>query len=339
MTTDANGLSAVLNVVKEREIEIAENLRVRYCRRLMRHSVSLTLLRFLPSYLKWADVVHLTAVYSFPTIPTLLACKILDKPVVWTPRGAFRRWQGSTKVQVKAVWECICRSVAPGRLVLHVTSEEEAKESLEKFPKLKTFIIPNGVTIPDQVTHHISNRSLRLLYLGRLHPIKGIENLLHACNILSGTSDNKWLLTIAGPGDQSYIRTLRALIEELELSQQVKMLGEVSGEVKKRVFENADIVILPSYTENFGMVVAEALVYGVPVIASKGTPWRRVEEKKCGLWVSNDAESLARAIKQMSQMPLGEMGLRGREWMQREFSWNTKAEEMVNLYKTLSNGP
>jgi len=335
LTTDANGLSAVLNVVKGREIEIGEGLRVRYCRRLIRHSVSPTLLRFLPSYLKWADVVHLTAVYSFPTIPTLLACKILDKPVIWSPRGALQRWKGSTRVQIKSVWESVCRIIIPQKLVLHVTSQEEAGESLEKFPKLKTCIIPNGVTIPVEVTHHISNGSLRLLYLGRLHPIKGIENLLEACKIFSSDPEMVWSLTIAGAGDPIYSEHIRIKIKEWALSENVKMIGEVKGDSKQKVFENMDVVIVPSYAENFGMVVAEALAHGVPVIASKGTPWKRLEEIGCGFWVDNDPRSLVEAIERISKLPLRDMGQRGREWIEREFDWPIVTEKMIRLYQSL----
>jgi len=87
------------------------------------------------------------------------------------------------------------------------------------------------------------------------------------------------------------------------------------------------------------MVVAEALAYGVPVIVSKGTPWKRLEEIGCGLWVDNDPESLAKSIEQMSRMPLREMGQRGREWMAKEFSWPLIAEKMTDLYKSLLATP
>jgi glycosyltransferase involved in cell wall biosynthesis len=185
------------------------------------------------------------------------------------------------------------------------------------------------------------NGTIRLLYLGRLHPIKGIENLLGACTLLDDHSID-WSLTIAGSGDASYTTRLLARLSELGLrvgeqpaSRHVVMRGEVSPSETQALFQSADIVVVPSYTENFGMVVAEALAHGVPVIASTGTPWRRLNEKGCGMCVSNDAQSLATAIEQMSRMPLNEMGLKGREWMQRECSWADRARTMMELYKTL----
>jgi glycosyltransferase involved in cell wall biosynthesis len=338
LTTDADGLARVLDVEKNQEVEAANGLRIRYCRRLMRHSVSLTLLRLLPSYIRWADVVHLTAVYSFPTIPTLLVCKILGKPVVWSPRGALQRWEGSTRLWAKSVWEWVCRRVAPQQCILDVTSEEEARASLERFPGIEITVIPNGIEIPEQVTHIPGKGIFRLLYIGRLHPIKGIENLLSACKMLNDSSDIPWSLTIAGAGDPHYTEALRTYIAKLALIPQVQMVGEVIGIAKKQIFENTDISIVPSYTENFGIVIAEALAHGIPVIASRGTPWKRVEEIGCGLWVANEPESLVEAIEQMSRTPLREMGLRGREWMQREFSWPLIAQKMVQVYEILVQG-
>ena len=337
LTTDANGPTAVLDSAQGREIEMGEGLHVRYCRRLLRHSVSPTLLRLLPSYIRWADVVHLTAVYSFPTIPTLLTCMLLGKPVVWSPRGSLQSWRGGIpRSIVKAVWDRLCRAIASERLILHVTSEEEGRESRERFPSIKAAVISNGVEVPEKVEHRQGNSVLRLLYLGRLHPKKAIENLLLACQMLAGQGMSPWSLTIVGAGDQSYTQSIRARIDELKIGRQVRMVGEVYGDVKQALFENVDIVVMPSHTENFGLVVAEALAHGVPVIASKGTPWKRIDDVGCGLWVDNDPESLAKALARMSRMPLREMGQRGRQWIQREFSWDERAKEMADLYYTIS---
>lgn len=137
---------------------------------------------------------------------------------------------------------------------------------------------------------------------------------------------------MAGTGDLNYTKTTKVRIEELGLSRSVEMVGEVLGEAKRRLFEKADMAVVPSYTENFGMVVAEALAHGVPVIASRGTPWKRLEEIGCGMWVRNTPEELAEAIERMSRMPLREMGWRGRNWMEREFGWESRAQEMIRCY-------
>lgn len=311
---------------------------VYFCRRKFGVSVAPGLLWHMIGQVRWAGVVHLTAVYSFPTIPSLLACKLLGKPVVWSPRGALQRWEGSTRPALKAVWERVCRHLAPKRLVLHVTSEEEAKDSGERFPGVGTVVIPNGIDIPEKVIRANANGILRLLYLGRLDPKKGIENLLTACAMLDGRLGCPWSLTIAGTGDRKYISALKARIDALGLSRSVRTVGEIVGEAKRALFERADITVVPSHTENFGVVVAEALAHSVPLIASRGTPWQRLEQTGCGLWVSNAPEELAEAVVQMSQMPLREMGERGRAWMQREFSWDSRAQQVIQCYETMASG-
>jgi len=218
-------------------------------------------------------------------------------------------------------------------MTLHLTSEQERHDTLARFPKLRAAVIPNGVDVPAELTPIGSDRELRLLFIGRLDPIKGIENLLTACSMLPIYSDMVWRLTIAGWGKPAYVAEIKKQIVALGLNERVKMVGEVLGDAKKKLFENSDVTLVPSYTENFGIVVAEALAHGIPVIAGKGTPWSGLEQKGCGLWVENDPKTLAGAIRRISLMPLRDMGVRGQEWMQTEFSWRSVANRMLDLYR------
>src|SRR5262249_9643014 len=143
-------------------------------------------------------------------------------------------------------------------------------------------------------------------------------------------------LAIAGKGDADYTAFLHQRIAALRIEERVTMLGEVIGEAKKATLENADLAVFPSFTENFGIVVAEALAHGVPVIASKATPWSEVERRGCGLWVDNDAAALKQAILRVSRMPMRKMGMRGREWMLAEFSWDRAAAATAALYERLT---
>lgn len=333
LTTDTDGIGRNLDVPTDREVEV-DGLRVRYCHKLLRNSVSLDLLGALRECIRWADVVHLIAVYSFPTFPTLAYCRKLRKPLVWSPRGSLQRWQGSTRVLPKFLWEQICAKLAlTEKLWLHTTSDEEAKQSQARFPDVRAVVIRNGVDIPDQIeTTDAPGRILRITYLGRLHPIKGIENLLEACGLMDGDHES-WHLKIAGTGEGDYPNTLRSKVSNLKLQQKVEFLGEVSGAAKEHLFANSDIVVAPSYVENFGMVIAESLAHAVPVIAGRGTPWEGLQTNGCGLWVENDPHTLAAAIREIRSMPLREMGRRGRCWMQREFSWQSVSRQMLTVYQ------
>jgi len=334
LTTDSDGPKTRKNIsFKAFPEKFPAGYEVYYCRRLFAQSVSLELLTRLWSMVYWAEVVHLTATYSFPTIPTLLVCRILRKPVVWSPRGALQRWQGTTRARAKSVWERLANSLCdPGRVVLHTTSEEEKNESWPRMPRTQPRVIHNGVNLPGlNGGRSQRNGSLRLLYVGRLHPIKGIENLLRALVLIKGEVS----LTLCGDGDLHYRRSLESLVSELSLVGRVTFRGAIDEATKARQFLEADLCVVPSFKENFSLVVAESLSYAVPVVVGDGTPWKQVDQIGCGRCVQNSPDELAKAIEALGAAPLTEMGLRGRDWMQREFGWDVVAEQMLATYREL----
>lgn len=337
LTTDTAGPSRNDSVpVASFPMHYSEGYEVYFCHRWWAASIAPGMFLRLWPMIRWADVVHLTAVYSPPTIPTLLICRLLGKPVVWSPRGALQRWEGATKLLAKNTWELVCNMlIRSGRCFLHVTGEAEAVDSVERISKAIVKLIPNGVDIAETPQNRVwlPEGKLRLLYIGRLHPIKGIENLLRALKILAAES---FTLEIYGSGDDAYSLSLSNLVHELGLDHCVSFRGHVDGEKKKNAFINADVCVVPSYTENFGMVVAEALAHGVPVIASKGTPWEKIERHDCGLWVENSPKSLANAISYMRKSDLQQMGFRGWLWMKKDFSWEKIAHQMKTTYVQLA---
>lgn len=334
LTTDSDGPHTRARIsVKAFPEKFPAGFQVYYCRRIAGQSISPALLQRLWSMVRWADVVHLTATYSFPTLPTLLVCRMLGKPVVWSPRGALQRWPGTTRAGAKSVWEKVCNLLCGARrVVLHFTSDEERRESASRIPRARSIVIHNGIELPglngDQSER---NGSLRLLYLGRLHPIKGIENLLRALAVVK----RDVTLSVCGDGEPSYRRWLESLASELSLDGRVAFCGPVDEPAKARQFHASDLCVVPSFKENFSMVVAESLSHAVPVIVGDGTPWKQVDKMGCGRCVANTPDALAQAIEALSDAPLREMGLRGRAWMQEEFSWSTVAEQMLATYREL----
>jgi glycosyltransferase involved in cell wall biosynthesis len=335
LTTDANGARAVLDVDRSRDVTLFPNLSVRYCPRIGRESLSPTFLRLLPEYLRWAEVVHLMAVYSPPTIPTLLAAHALRRPVVWSPRGMLQRWEASRNRRLKDAWDQVCRLVAARDTTLLFTSREEADESNARFGGFPWEIIPNGVDLPERVAHVGEEGAIRLVFLGRLHPIKGLENLLAGFARYRHTTKLRATLTLAGSGEADYVASLRAKIAELGLGDHVEMPGSVDGEAKTALFAHADVVLVPSFRESFSIVVIEALGHEVPVIAARGTPWKRLEDEGCGLWVDNDPASLAAAMERIEGMPRRAMGEKGRALVEREYTWDLVGRETVALYRGL----
>lgn len=327
LTTDSNGPGQRIDVETAHQDQ-ADSYEIVYCRRLLPPDISPGLLLRLAGKIRRADVVHLNGVYSFTTIPTLVLCRLMKKPLAWSTMGGLQRWEGSTRQGMKAWWERICNLLCqPDRVLMHVTSEEEKTESLEKIPRASALVLRNGIDIPplDGPLRNYRGDTVRLLYIGRLHPIKGIENLLAAMTMVKRNVH----LAICGEGEPAYEASLRALVAELKLDKVVRFHGRVDGELKEQHFRNADLCIAPSFKEAFCTVVLESLARAVPVIASHGIPWERVVEKGCGLWVSNEPQELAAAIDQAASMPLSEMGRRGRAWMEQDYSWSQVAAEMI----------
>lgn len=308
---------------------------VHFAHKWAQTSVAPGLVAELPRLIAWADVVHVTAVYSFPTIPTLLASRLAGKPILWSARGALQRWEHTRKRLLKQTWEQTCATILMGHPhAIHVTSPEEAIAAHTQLPKSPTIEIPNGVDTPESLPERPwqPEGRTRILYLGRFDPIKGIENLIDAV-ALAKTPNLE--LTLYGSGDPAYTSSLSRRIEEKDLASRVKLAGFVEGAEKVRVFENADICVLPSFSENFGMTVVEALSHGIPVIAATGTPWSQLPAHQAGLWVGNEPESLARAMDELAEKDLRAWGQRGRTWMRETFDWSAVAKRMADTYRKL----
>lgn len=332
LTTDTSGRESAQRL--DPRVASARSLNgyaIRYCRKNIGADFSLPMLAALPSAARWADVVHLTGVYSSPTLPTLAFCRILRRPIVWSPRGALQRWQGSTRPALKAVWEGACRLASPSPMVLHVTTDEEGKASKTRMPDAALAVIPNGVECPEFLPSkaQVPAAPLQVLYMGRIHPIKAIDNLLRA---IARSAPGAARLLICGEGDARYTARLHELARELALEDRVEFAGHVEGERKREAFLRADALVLPSHSENFGVAAAEALAYGVPVIAARGTPWKELETRGCGLWTENTPEALAAAIQSLARADRAAMGAKGREWAREAFAWPVIASKMVAVY-------
>jgi glycosyltransferase involved in cell wall biosynthesis len=342
LTTDSAGpqKNDVLDV--EKLDSKLYNYKVHFTHRNFGKSFSFEMIRKMFSLIQKAEIVHLTGVYSPPTIPTLILSRILRKPLVWSPRGAILEtfeWKNARRQILKRMWNRVCNFfIAPGKVILQVTSQEEQIASLASLPKAQAIIIKNGVPVLQSLPQHewLPNGNTRLLFIGRIHPKKGIENLLDAIKLLN---DSSFILKIYGTGEQKYINELKQHASGLGLlNSSVFFMGHVDGDEKQNAFLNADICVIPSHSENFGIVIAESLAHGVPVIASRQTPWQKMEEKDCGLWVKNDLASLVQAIQKIRSMDIEEMGENGWLWMKDEFGWEKIAQKTYTTYQEILKG-
>jgi glycosyltransferase involved in cell wall biosynthesis len=141
----------------------------------------------------------------------------------------------------------------------------------------------------------------RIVYMGRLHSIKGLDLLMRAWAAMQDRSPGVELLVV-GDGKPDDRRHLDALVRQLGL-RSVRFQPPVSGTAKDAILAEASLLVLPSHSENFGMVVAEALSAGVPVAASSGTPWQGLTEHRCGWWLERNVEDWAEALVSAATMP------------------------------------
>ncbi|CAN5543494.1 glycosyltransferase [soil metagenome] len=231
---------------------------------------------------------------------------------------------------------------------LHATAESEVRTLRDFGLRAPIALMPNGVPLAWLESRGDASRFRQrigleqderiLLFLSRLHPIKGLPLALEAL------ADNRarlgvWRLVIAGPDERAHRSELEALTARLGISRLVRFTGALHGAEKRDAFAAAELFVLPSHSENFGIVVAEALGAGVPVLTTHGTPWSELETYQCGWWVPVDSDAIGAALLHAATLPAGElreMGDRGRALIEARYVWSSVAERALAVYSWLA---
>jgi glycosyltransferase involved in cell wall biosynthesis len=250
-------------------------------------------------------------------------------------------WALSYKARRKKLaWSLYQRQIVATATALVATSELECGSLKGLFPNLPVAVIPNGVSFPREVENCRASTApvgRRLLFMSRVHPKKNLPALVKAWkDVCERPSCADWVLQIAGPDEVGHLSEIKALVHSFGLDSRVSFLGPVSENEKSVVLSRADVFVLPSFSENFGIVVVEALAHGLPVIATRGTPWNALVDMKCSGWVDPTPAALARAIAEAIDLMPAErklMGARGREFAKAAFSWDEIGSETVQLYE------
>lgn len=248
-----------------------------------------------------ADVVHVNSLFYPASFGWIILCQCLNKPVVWSPHGELSPAAIQFRSQLKRFLLTIFKGCCSG-VLFHATCTEEANQIRQHFG--------SHVRVGERrTTMELPAVAVRvakpyLLFMGRLHPIKGIDRLLDALGASVLFRESGYSLVVAGPEtDTVYVQELKALVLRLGLSGKVSFVGPVQGQSKEQLYADARLLILPSHSENFGNVVIESLAQGTPVIASANTPWQVLEQEGAGRWVPNEPASLRQAIEPFLTMP------------------------------------
>jgi len=348
LTTDANGAERV-PAPAGREVELptrdGASLRVLYARRRWRHTVSPELVRALAARMRWAEVAHLTAVYSFPTLPTLLAARLTRTPLIVSPRGSFGPWGRRRRRVAKAPFNALLRRLARRGVTFHATAGPEAEDIRAVLGDVRVAIVPNGVdagefrTLPTDAGRWLRNvASLKaddgplVGCLGRVHAKKGLEHLVRATPALVQQWPRIHAL-LAGPDDGTERARLEALAAGLGIGERLHFLDGMYGADRIAFLAGLDVFVLPSLDENFGNAIAEALAAGTPVVASRHCPWPELETERCGRWIEADPAAVTAAVDGLLRGEPAAMGARGRAFIMRERQMSAAAEKMRHAYR------
>lgn len=282
------------------------------------------------------EIVHVHGAWMQIHFEAVRIASRVGVPVVTSPRGMLQSWSFSHHAFKKwLAWRAYQRRTCQRSTVFHATSPQEAADLRGLVPDKPVFVVPNGVDFPGVMPAAEPGRPDQVLYLGRIHPVKALDILLRAWRSVRARG---WNLVIVGPDEGGHRGALEELSRRLGLEGRVRFHGEVSENEKWGLLRNARVFVLPSQTENFGIAVAEALAAGLPVIATKGTPWEGLPKHGCGWWVECSENALATALQDAVGKGAGDlerMGSRGRDWAEVEFSWKSIAQRMRQVYSWL----
>lgn len=285
------------------------------------------------------DLLHNHGLWMMPNVYPGQAAVQRGMPLVVSPRGTMSQWaMQSGSVVKKFFWPLLQRPALVATACFHATAMSEYEDIRRMGFRQPVAVLPNGIDMPVLRVKYAGSLQT-LLFLGRVHPVKGLDMLLPAWGAVQDRFPD-WRLQIAGPDSRGYLARMKALAGELGLKR-IEFLGPVYGEQKWQAYRDADLFILPTHSENFGMAVAEALASGTPAIVTKGAPWAGLEAHDAGWWIDIGVDPLASCLEtalSCSFETLVEKGRRGREWMQREFSWRHIGRCMAETYHWVLQG-
>ncbi len=355
LTTDANGDEgqAPLDVPLNQPVE-TDGYRTVYfrCSPFRRYKFSLPLLQWLKRHGTEYDIAHIHALFSPVSSAAATVARWQNLPYILRPLGTLDPADLAKKKQFKQLYAALLeRPNIKGATALHFTSEQEAKVSERFGVNTRDVVLPLGVVLPKfscsdadaqqriRQRYGISEGVPIVLFMSRIDPKKGLDLLLPALEELCRTDKRfHFILSGGNPQDQAYVETIGQRIDNSILKDCSTITGFVSGDLKAQILQAADVFVLPSYYENFGIAVAEAMMAGKPVVISDQVHiWQDIKSSQSG-WVTGcDQAGLTQTLVNAlaNSVDRRQRGENGRAFAQENYGWDAIASRMLKTYHQL----
>ncbi len=301
-------------------------------------------------HIEHADVLHLHTPWEPANLQLAQIARSCGTPYVVSVHGMLDDWVMKTSTLKKQVFLRLGgRKMLHQASFVHCTAQAELTQVTKLIPKSTLAVIPYvfdpseyldppPTSDPDKHWPQRETERQVILFLSRLHPKKGVDRFIRAASMI--TSPNSARFIVAGSGDSDYDRQLQSLADELDLTSCIDFVGFVDGDRKTAIYRAADVFVLPTSQENFGIVLPEAMACSVPVITTKGVDiWPELEESGGAMIIDEDAESIAKAIDQLLVDPEKRtaMGCAGRAWVESTFGGDAVVNRFIELYRKAIN--
>ncbi len=290
------------------------------------------------------DLVHDSGIWLPHNHKIADFCFRHNLPRVVSSRGMLEPWSRRHKGLKKWIaWHFYQKRDLQTADAIHVTSPVEAA-TLSNLGFKTIWNVPNGIEFPPRefVRNNVDREQplppsgLRtVLFVGRLYPVKGLPLMLEAW---ARVRPEGWRFRIAGPDEGGHQKLLERLVSDFDLKKVVSIEGSLDTTEKWKAMHESDLFVCPSYTENFGLAIAEAMACGLPVIATQGTPWSILKETKAGWWVPSNVDAISNALQEATGSSLSElsqMGSISRHYVEEHFTWSRIGDFMLRHYREL----
>ena len=287
-------------------------------------------------------IIHIHTVWTYPTYIGYKIAKEYNLPLIVSVRGTMYEWALNQSKYIKkfAMW-LFQKKMLKYADIIHVTEGGEI-EALKNIGIDNNFtLIPNGIELDDKIDGLSQNILSKIYYnknkryvmfLGRIVHNKGLHYLISSYKQLKNKYKDVEVLIIGGVEDKLYFN-------KLEKIEGIHFLGMLDGIEKHTVFSISSLFILPSKSENFGMSIAEAMSYKIPIITTQGTPWQEIEKHNAGWWVKLSENNIVKALSEALECTDEELQTRGNCCFDiiKNYTWDKQALKMKQTYKNLLN--